>query len=128
MEECKEVPGVSCHLKLELVETPKCYPVPVEECDDILKEIPYLVEEEECNNVPKLVCNTVRSSTTLMNLSVILLAKLLRSETKNSVMMMINECRIMLILLMLTDHCVLYHVSIIAADHENITVLCPTSH
>ena len=63
MEECKEVPGVSCHLKLELVETPKCYPVPVEECDDILKEIPYLVEEEECNNVPKLVCNTVRSST-----------------------------------------------------------------
>ena len=36
-EECKEVPGVACHLELEMVETPKCYPVPVEECDDILK-------------------------------------------------------------------------------------------
>ena len=36
-EECREVPGVNCYLELELVETPKCYPVPVEECDDILK-------------------------------------------------------------------------------------------
>ena len=33
----REVPGVNCYLELELVETPKCYPVPVEECDDILK-------------------------------------------------------------------------------------------
>ena len=62
VEECREVPGVACHLQLEMVETPKCYPVPVEECDDILKEIPYLVEEEECNNVPKLECNTVSHS------------------------------------------------------------------
>ena len=53
------MPGVACHLELEMVETPKCYPVPVEECDDILKEIPFLVTEEECNNVPKLDCNTV---------------------------------------------------------------------
>ena len=58
-EECREVPGVSCHLELELVEQPKCYAVPEEECDDILKEIPYLVEEEECNQVPRLECNTV---------------------------------------------------------------------
>ena len=58
-EECKEVPGVACHLVLEQVETPKCYPVPVEECDDILKEIPYLVEDEECNQVPRLDCNVV---------------------------------------------------------------------
>jgi len=36
-EECKLVPGVACHLELEMVETPKCYPVPVEECDDILR-------------------------------------------------------------------------------------------
>ena len=61
-EECKEVPGVACHLELVMEETPKCYPVPVEECDDILKEIPYLVEDEECNNVPKLECNTVSIS------------------------------------------------------------------
>ena len=37
VQECREVPGVNCYLELELVETPKCYPVPVEECDDILK-------------------------------------------------------------------------------------------
>ena len=58
-EECREVPGVACHLELQLVEQPKCYAVPEEECDDILKEIPYLVEEEECNQVPRLECNTV---------------------------------------------------------------------
>ena len=73
-EECREVPGVNCYLELELVETPKCYPVPVEECDDILKvrklikqqflildfqEIPYLVDDEECNLVPRLDCNIV---------------------------------------------------------------------
>ena len=61
-EECKEVPGVACHLVLEQVETPKCYPVPVEECDDILKEIPYLVEDEECNQVPRLDCNVVSTA------------------------------------------------------------------
>ena len=61
-EESKEVPGVACHLVLEQVETPKCYPVPVEECDDILKEIPYLVEDEECNQVPRLDCNVVSTA------------------------------------------------------------------
>ena len=45
-EECREVPGVNCYLELELVETPKCYPVPVEECDDILK-----VGENDENNM-----------------------------------------------------------------------------
>ena len=44
-EECREVPGVNCYLELELVETPKCYPVPVEECDDILK----VGEKDESN-------------------------------------------------------------------------------
>ena len=61
-EECRQVPGVACHLQLELVEQPNCYAVPEEECDDILKEIPYLVEEEECNQVPRLECNTVTES------------------------------------------------------------------
>ena len=70
-EECKEVPGVACHLVLEQVETPKCYPVPVEECDDILKEIPYLVEEEECNQVPRLECNTVGLCLTFEQLVVV---------------------------------------------------------
>ena len=58
-EVCREVPGVECHLELEEVEEPKCYNVPVEECDDILKEIPYLVEEEECEDVEKLECTVV---------------------------------------------------------------------
>ena len=61
-EVCREVPGVECHLELEEVEEPKCYNVPVEECDDILKEIPYLVEEEECEDVEKLECTLVSMS------------------------------------------------------------------
>lgn len=58
-EVCKEVPGVECHLELEKVEEPKCYNVPVEECDDVLKEVPYLVEEEECENVPTIECTQI---------------------------------------------------------------------
>ena len=71
-EECREVPGVSCHLELELVEQPKCYAVPEEECDDILKEVPYLVTEEECNQVPRLECNTVGLGLTFGQLLVVL--------------------------------------------------------
>ena len=70
-EVCREVPGVECHLELEEVEEPKCYNVPVEECDDILKEVPYLVEDEECEEVERLECTHVLiyfiSSTSRLN-------------------------------------------------------------
>ena len=34
--------------------------VPVEECEDLYKEIPFLVDDEECEDIPKLQCTEVR--------------------------------------------------------------------
>ena len=50
---------MECHLELEEVEEPKCYNTPVEECEDEYKEIPFLVDDEECVNVPRLDCTEV---------------------------------------------------------------------
>ena len=52
---CREVPDVECHLELEKVEEPNCYNTPVEECNDEYKEVPFLVDDEECEDVPRLV-------------------------------------------------------------------------
>ena len=60
VETCKQVPGVECHLVLEKEEKPKCYKVPVEECQDSVKETPYLVQKEECEDVERKECQTVR--------------------------------------------------------------------
>ena len=35
--------------------------VPVEECIDALQETPFLVDTEQCEDVPKLVCTEVSS-------------------------------------------------------------------
>ena len=35
--------------------------VPVEECEDLYKEIPFLVDDEECEDIPKLQCTEVRN-------------------------------------------------------------------
>ena len=34
----------------------------VEECEDVYKEIPFLVDDEECEEIPKLECQEVRPS------------------------------------------------------------------
>ena len=57
---CREVPDVECHLELEEVEEPNCYNTPVEECNDEYKEVPFLVDDEECEDVPRLDCTEVR--------------------------------------------------------------------
>ena len=57
---CREVPDVECHLELEEVEEPNCYNTPVEECNDEYKEVPFLVDDEECEDVPRLECTEVR--------------------------------------------------------------------
>ena len=62
VETCKQVPGVECHLVLEKEEKPKCYKVPVEECQDSVKETPYLVQKEECEDVERKECQTVRQA------------------------------------------------------------------
>ena len=56
---CREVPDVECHLELEKVEEPNCYNTPVEECEDEYKEVPFLVDDEECEDVPRLDCTEV---------------------------------------------------------------------
>jgi hypothetical protein len=75
-EQCEEVPGVQCHLELVEVEEPECGDVPVEECLDELKETPFLVDTEECEDVPKLVCTEV--TLLPLNLCNTLLARLRR--------------------------------------------------
>jgi len=58
-DQCEEVPGVRCFLELVDEEHPQCFEVPVQECVDELLESPYLVDEEECEDVPKLVCTEI---------------------------------------------------------------------
>ena len=50
-ETCEFVPSVKCHLVLKKVAELECVPVVNEECNDFAKEIPYLVGEEECEEV-----------------------------------------------------------------------------
>ena len=82
-DQCEEVPGVKCFFELVDVEAPVCHEVPVkdsfdwshgletcyeltvhkvpvEECIDELQETPFLVDTEQCEDVPKLVCTEVR--------------------------------------------------------------------
>lgn len=61
-DECREVPDVECHLELEEVEEPKCYNTPIEECNDEYKEIPFLVDDEDCKDVPRLECTMVKKA------------------------------------------------------------------
>ena len=50
-ETCELVPSVKCHLGLKKVAELECVPVVEEECNDFAKEIPYLVGEEQCEEV-----------------------------------------------------------------------------
>ena len=50
-ETCELVPTVACHLGLKTVAELECVPVVDEECNDFAKEIPYLIAEEECEEV-----------------------------------------------------------------------------
>ena len=50
-ETCELVPSVKCHLELKKVAELVCTPVIDEECNDFAKEVPYLVEEEQCEEV-----------------------------------------------------------------------------
>ena len=50
-ETCELVPSVKCGLVLKEVAELDCKPVITEECNDFAKEIPFLVSEEECEEV-----------------------------------------------------------------------------
>ena len=50
-ETCELVPSVKCGLVLKEVAELDCKPVIEEECNDFAKEIPFLVQEEECEEV-----------------------------------------------------------------------------
>jgi hypothetical protein len=51
VQRCEQVPSIKCHLVLEKVAGLECTPTVNEECSDFAKEIPYLVGEEECEEV-----------------------------------------------------------------------------
>ena len=50
-ETCEVVPSVECRLVLEEVAELSCTPEVYEDCEDFVKEIPYLASEEECEEV-----------------------------------------------------------------------------
>ena len=77
-ETCEEIPDIVCHLELETYEEPVCHnvedqvkltniylnftsQVAIEECEDVYKEIPFLVDDEECEDIPRLECQEVSS-------------------------------------------------------------------
>jgi hypothetical protein len=62
---CEMVPGVKCHMELKKVAELECVPVTWEECDDFVKEVPYLVPEEECEEVTYDECFEVTSVLTM---------------------------------------------------------------
>ena len=60
-ETCELVPSVKCHLELKKVAELVCTPVIDEECNDFAKEVPYLIEEEQCEEVTFDDCVEVRN-------------------------------------------------------------------
>ena len=61
-ETCKLVPSVKCRLVLKEVAELSCTPEVYEYCEDFVKEVPYLVEEEECEEVLDEECYEVMLS------------------------------------------------------------------
>ena len=53
------VPGAKCFLELVDIEEPLCTGVPMEECFDEVKETPFLVDVQNCTDVPIIVCTEV---------------------------------------------------------------------
>ena len=48
---CHPLPILVCGLVLRTVPEVECVPLPVEECKDVANEIPYIVTEEQCEQV-----------------------------------------------------------------------------
>jgi len=67
-ETCELVPSVKCGLVLKEVAELDCKPVIEEECNDFAKEIPFLVSEEECEEVFFDECIEVMLSNHLIRL------------------------------------------------------------
>jgi hypothetical protein len=58
-EHCREVPAVDCFFVLKTVPDVLCGPQPYQDCQDVVKEVPYLAPEETCEQVPYETCDTV---------------------------------------------------------------------
>ena len=56
------MPDIVCHLELEEYEEPVCQNIAIEECQDIYMEVPFLVDDEECEDIPRLECQEVSPS------------------------------------------------------------------
>jgi len=68
---CEEVPGIDCFFVLKKVADLECAPTSYQDCTDLVKEVPYLAPEEQCDDVafeecveieeqvPIQVCTTV---------------------------------------------------------------------
>jgi len=53
---CREVPTVDCFYVLKNVPDIECAPSSYEDCRDVVKEVPYITTEEECEDVPYEEC------------------------------------------------------------------------
>jgi len=72
--QCEEVPGINCFFVLKKVADLECAPTSYQDCTDLVKEVPYLAPEEQCEDVafeecveieeqvPIQVCTTVDPS------------------------------------------------------------------
>jgi len=58
-EQCREVPAVDCFFVLKTVPDVLCGPQPYQDCQDVVKEVPYLSPEERCEKVPHENCEEV---------------------------------------------------------------------
>ena len=50
-QECHSVPAVDCYFVLKTVDDLECSPVSYEDCKDSVVDVPYLEEEEQCEDV-----------------------------------------------------------------------------
>ena len=50
-DKCRAVPAVDCYYVLKTVDDLECSPVSYEECRDEVRDVPYLAQEEQCEDV-----------------------------------------------------------------------------
>ena len=53
---CRAVPAVDCYFVLKTVDDLECSPVSYEDCEEEVVDVPYLTEEEQCEDVEFQEC------------------------------------------------------------------------
>ena len=61
-QECHSVPAVDCYFVLKTVDDLECSPVSYEDCKNTVVDVPYLEQEEQCEDVEFDECVDVEES------------------------------------------------------------------